>query len=257
MAAARGKSGSAWRQRGVSWAEVTHGLMLRVPAWVDLPVELPTVEGRERPVSQTRVRASRATYDAWSTAADGSKITIRATATDLAGNVSSAEIAVPVTRQLWQGVEVASTGPVSLGAQGQILVNHGASLDALFPDGTLQSTTRVAAELVARSRHWVGQKRWFPLRPPPGEVYVPSIARLFGAYTQISSVGPFDAKFHTFSPAGLSLAFALSASRGSIYVMPGACDVASIDSLTGATGTTTNKVYADDLFGSPARAGQE
>ncbi len=239
-----GEVGIGLSMAGVQWSKPVLGLSLRYATWVDLSPELPTVEG-SRTSLESRVSATKAVYDAWSTEADGWKITVRATATDLAGNMSSSELDVPVTRELWQGVKVGSTGPVSLGAQGQILVNHGWSLDALYPDGALQSSTKLAGvyggslDALGRPRSMVSS------RTPAGQIYVASSTRQFPRfYSQVSSVGTLGSSFVTFSPPGsLTMAWALSASRGSIFVVPKDCGVVAIDALTGEAGDTTETPY--------------
>jgi hypothetical protein len=243
---------------GVQWSKPSMGFSLQQVAWVDLAPELPTVEG-SRTTLESRVNAAKAVYDAWSTAADGWKITVRATATDLAGNMSSSEVDVPVTRELWQGVKVGSTGPVSLGAQGQILVNHGSSLDALSPDGALQSSTKLAA-LYGGALGALGRPATLVSpRAPAGETFVASSAG--GAdtrpYSQIASVGTLASGFQTFSPPGsLALAWALSASRGSIYVVPKDCGVVAVAALTGEAGDTSQKPYPNACSGVQLALGQ-
>ncbi len=199
---------------GVAWTYTGGGLAIEQAVWVDLPVEPPTIEGSATKL-QARVSGAAVPYDAWSTEADGWRITLRVTATDLAGNASSADTEVPVTRQLWFGVEVQTSGPVSLGVQGQILVNHGATLDSLFPDGELQSTTKLTARYGGLLQAMSRPATLVSKETPSGETYVASSSQgLFGAYSQLSSLGLFDSNFETVSPGdGQPMAFALSASR--------------------------------------------
>ena len=142
-----GEVGIGLAAEGVSWVEPAFGLSFRQVVRIDLPVEVPTVQGPTTTL-QSQVSAASVPYDAWSTESDGWEITVLATATDLAGNTASAQVDVPVTRRLWQGGKLSTTGPVSLGAQGQILVNHGSSLDVLLPSGKLESSTAVDLSLI-------------------------------------------------------------------------------------------------------------
>jgi len=252
-----GEVGIGLSMAGVAWTAPVLGFSLRQASWVDLSPELPTVEG-SRTTLESRVSGASTIYDAWSTAADGWKIAVRATATDLAGNSRSSEVDVPVARKLWQGVQVGSTGPVSLGAQGQILVNRGATLDALDPNGALQSSTKLAAlyggPLAALGRPGT----LVSSATPTGETFVASSTKgIQGVYSQISSIGPFGSAFQTFSPPGsLPMAWAISASRASIYALPEDCGFVAVDVLTGETSATNLKPYPNCCSGAQLALGK-
>ena len=85
-----------------------------------------------RSVGQSTIDGSLIPYDAWSTETDGASMTLIASGTDLAGNVASKTLVLPVTRELW----VTQTGAgtmLTLGRSGEVMWGDSAGIHAVNP----------------------------------------------------------------------------------------------------------------------------
>jgi len=238
----RGAGGTriAFSLGGSEWGTGTQELRLRQTKWVDVPTTwLPTVENGTT-LASTRVDARAVPFDAWSSAHDGCQMVVRATATDLAGNSAISEVNVPVTRSLWDGLDAGATGPLALGARGEILVNAGTSLATILPDGTIQSSRSLFPFPMPGNRTAVGAPATLvDEQAPEGEVFVRSlVAAPPDDWYQLTAFGPSDGGFYLnvdleAQPWPRPPALALSAGRETAYSTSGSCEMFAIDPSTG------------------------